>query len=150
MFSFLSNISNSALGSLLWWMQLPALNLCLCRLFLFFSYNISSPISLLCLFAAFPLLHCFHALFLMLCLSFNFLLLSHSLASLLFLVCFEVLNNTRASLPSKLIGKSKLKLQGTVQHSRSSIQDHRGVGRGWAASQVQSECVDNDTGCTDH
>lgn len=39
-------------------------------------------------------------------------------SSLFPLVSFEVLNNERATLPVKLIGKFKLKLHGTVQHSR--------------------------------
>lgn len=52
--------------------------------------------------------------------------LPFSRSSLFSLVSFEVLNNERAALPVKLIGKSTLKLHGTVQRSRILSSGPRG------------------------
>lgn len=59
---------------------------------------------------------------------------SHSILSLFLfsflLFPFEVLNNERATLHVKLIGKSRLKLRGTVQHSRILSSGPQGNERG--------------------
>lgn len=111
--------------------------------------HISSP-TLVSVLLLLPLcLSLFNVSVLTLCLS--FLLLSHSLAfaTLSFsLVAFEVLNNERATLHVKLIGKSRLKLHGAAQQNLVL-----GTTREWegdkAASEVQSACGDNDNGFTE-
>lgn len=97
-------------------------------------------ISSLCVFHIFPLtpIHCSDATSLTLLfshvthclsppLSFS---LSLSCSPLSSLVSFEVLNNERAALPVKLIGKFRLKLHGTVQHCRIFSSGPHGDGRG--------------------
>lgn len=86
---------------------------------------------LFCSFAASPLPLHFHVPFHTLCLSFPFSLSLSLSRSLLFsLVSFEVLNNERATLPVKLVGKSRLKLHGKVQRSRILSSGPQGDERG--------------------
>lgn len=93
------------------WKQLLPFKVCPSLPFLFFSYFPShshTPLLLpFCLFL-------FHGLS-PLCLLFPFL--SPSCSLFFSLVSLEVLNKERASLPFKLVGKSRLKLRGTAQRS---------------------------------
>lgn len=119
------------------------------HLFLSYISHIFPPTLLLCSFAASPLPFPFscspsHPV------SIISLSLPLSLAPLSFLLFpFEVLNNERATLPVKLIGKSRLKLHGTVQHSRILSSGPRGDGREEAASEAWPACGHNDNGFTE-
>lgn len=144
-FSFWTDILDVALGSL------AAVKATTCiQTLSISSHLISLTFSLLlCSFAASPLPFPFscspsHPVSII---SFS---LPLSLAPLSFLLFpFEVLNNERATLPVKLIGKSRRNCMAQCSTAESCPRDHGGMGGEEAALEAWPACSHNDNGFTE-